>query len=275
MDIGFLTRLQNIDRRIIYSVVFIVLLYPMFNPIGLPLKISLVTQSAYDFIESLPAGTLVMFTTAIAPGVAAELEPQAIAFLKHSISKKFRLVLNPVAAESPRFVDRYRDMLLKAGYVEGRDFLVLPFLAGGEILYGAMATDLKSAYSMIAPGSSQLWDSLAGMQSFGLMVDCGGGESQLWALAHIEAKHKTPTIPLITAVILAVRQPYFTSGQYKGIISGLNGAAEYEVLARVPGRGAAGMDAQSMGHLWVIFTILLGNVAYFMTKGKKSPGGDR
>ncbi|MDP2873574.1 MAG: hypothetical protein Q8P31_13710 [Bacillota bacterium] len=275
MNGDFLTRMQNIDRRVIYTVVFLVLLFPMFNPIGLPLKISLVTQKAFDAVDALPAGSLVMFTTANAPGTAAELEPQSIALMRHAINNKLRVVLNPTAAESPRFVDGYRQMFLKAGYVEGKDFLVLPYLAGGETLFGAMGSDLKSAYSMIAAGSSALWDSIDGMQDFDMLADCGGGESQLWALAHIEAKHKTPTICLITAVILAVRQPYFTSGQYKGIVSGLSGAAEYEVLARVPGKGASGMDAQSMGHLWVIFTILAGNIAYFITKGKKSSGGDR
>lgn len=271
----FLTKMQNIDRRIIYTVVFVVLLVPMFNPIGLPLKISLVTEKAFEAIDALPAGSLMMFTTANGPGTAAELEPQSIALLRHSINKKLRVVLNPTAAEAPRYIDGYREMFLKAGYVEGKDFLVLPYLAGGETLFGAMAADVKSAYSMVSAGSSELWDSISGMQDFNMLVDCSGGESQMWALAHIEAKHKTPTVCLITAVILAVRQPYFTSGQFKGIVSGLSGAAEYEVMAKVPGKGASGMDAQSMGHLWVIFTILAGNFAYFVTKGKKSSGGDR
>jgi hypothetical protein len=136
-----------------------------------------------------------------------------------------------------------------------------------------MAADFKSTFNMIVPDQSALWDSITDIGDVDLMADCGGGESQLWAIAHIEAKHGTPTICLITAVILAVRQPFYTSGQFKGIVSGLNGAAEYEVLARVPGKGASGMDAQSMGHLWVIFTILAGNVAYFASLGKKSPGG--
>lgn len=273
MQGDFLTRLQNIDRRIIYTVVFLVLLFPMFKPIGLPLKIVAITRSAFNAVDALPAGSLVMFATANAPGVAAELEPQSIAVVRHMINKKLRIVFNPIAAEAPRYVDGYRQMCLAAGYVEGRDFLVLPFLAGGETLYGAMAADLKSAYSMV--GSSPLWDSIKGIQDFAMFIDIGGGESQMWALAHIEAKHKVPTICLITAVILAVRQPYYTSGQFRGIISGLSGAAEYEVLARVPGKGAAGMDAQSMGHVWVILTILAGNIAYFATRAKKPSGGGK
>lgn len=273
MENGVLSKLQNIDRRIIYTVVFLVLLVPMFKPIGLPLKISQVTQSAYDTVEDMPAGSLAMLTTANAPGTAAELEPQTIALIKHWIKKDFKILMWPSAAESPRYIDGYATLLKANGYVEGTDFVVLPYLAGGETVFGSMAADFKSTFSMIEPGQSALWDSITDIGDVDLMADCGGGESQLWAIAHVEAKHGTPTICLITAVILAVRQPFYTSGQFKGIISGLNGAAEYEVLARVPGKGASGMDAQSMGHLWVIFTILAGNVAYFASRGKKTPGG--
>lgn len=273
MDDGFFTKVQNMDRRIIYTILFAVLLVPMFRPIGLPLKITDVTQAAYDAVESLPEGSIVLFTTANAPGTAAELEPQSLAFIKHCVKKGHKLILWPSAAESPRFIDGYAELLTRSGYVEGDDFLVLPFLAGGETVFGSIASDFKSTFNMIKPGDSSLWDSINGVEDVDFLADCGGGESQLWAIAHIEAKHGTPTICLITAVILAVRQPYYTSGQFQGIISGLNGAAEYEVLARVPGQGAAGMDAQSMGHVWVVFTIVLGNIAYFATRGKRSPGG--
>jgi len=214
-----------------------------------------------------------MLTTATGPGVAAELEPQSIALIKHWMKRDFKIIMWPSAAESPRYIDGYAELLKDNGYVEGTDFLVLPYLAGGETVFGSMAADFKGTFNMIAPGQSALWDSITDIADVDLLADCGGGESQLWAIAHIEAKHGTPTICLITAVILAVRQPYYTSGQFQGIISGLNGAAEYEVLARVPGKGASGMDAQSMGHLWVIITILAGNIAYFLSLGKKSPGG--
>jgi len=260
------------DRRVIYTIVFLVLIVPMFRPMGLPLQITREAQAAFDTVDALPAGALVMWTTAIAPGTEAELEPQSIAMLKHFIAKGLRVVLSPTAAEAPRYCDRYAEMFAAAGLVEGKDYMALPYLAGGETLYGAIGNDLKSAYSMVTPGKSALWDSLSGMQDFGLLVDIGGGESQMWALAHIESKHHTPTICLITAVILAVRQPFFTSGQFKGIVSGLNGAAEYETLAKVPGAATSGMDAQSLGHLWIIFTILLGNAAMFISRGRRVSG---
>jgi hypothetical protein len=268
----FLTRLQSIDRRIIYTVIFLVLLFPMLKPMGLPLKVTRETQAAFDTVDALPPRALVMFTTATAPGVEAELEPQSIAMIRHMIKKNLRIVFVPTASDSPRYCDRYSEMCVAAGYKNGVDFMQLPYQSGGETLFAAIGTDLKSAYSML--GASELWDSITGIKNFDCLIDCGGGESQMWALGHIEAPHKVKTICLITAVILAVRQPYFSSGQFKGILSGLSGAAEYEFLARVPGLGAAGMDAQSLGHLWVIVLIVVGNIAFFLGKGRKAePAG--
>lgn len=270
----FLTRLQNIDRRIIYTVVFVVLAVPMFKPLMLPLEITRETRASYEAVEALPEGAVVMFCTAIAPGTQAELEPQSVAMIKHFINRNLKVIFAPTAAESPRYCDRYAEMCTEAGYSEGVDFVVLPYLAGGETLFGAIATDLKSTYTSVPAGQYELWDSVGGAEDLDLFVDCGGGESQRWAIGHVHARHGTPTIALITAVILAVCQPYFTSRQFVGMVSGLNGAAEYEVLAQVPGLAAAGMDAQSLGHAWVILTIVLGNVAYFITRTRKAgPAG--
>jgi hypothetical protein len=59
-------------------------------------------------------------------------------------------------------------------------------------------------------------------------------------------------------------EPYYQSGQIKGLLSGLRSAAEYEVRAGRPGRAAAGMDAQSLGHVVIIVAMALGNLAYFV-----------
>jgi len=46
------------------------------------------------------------------------------------------------------------------------------------------------------------------------------------------------------------------------------GAAEYEVLVGRPGEAAGGMDAQSLGHLAIVITVIIGNIGYFASGGK-------
>jgi hypothetical protein len=268
-------RLQNLDKRFIYTMVFIVLMVPMFKPIGLPLKVSRETQAAYDTIDSLPAGAVVLFMCGVSPTGEAENEPQTVALLRHLINRKIKVVMAPSVEEAPRYVQRFAELLRKYGYKEGTDFITLPFTAGKEMAYAAMGTDFRSLYQRVP--STPLLESIKDIKSFAAMIECINGENWRWMLAHIEARHKIKCIAMITAINLSACQPYFSSRQLAGVVSGLNGAAEYEMLAKVPGKGLGGMDAQSLGHLWIIALVVLGNVGYAMTKSGKTsqaPGGD-
>jgi hypothetical protein len=74
-------------------------------------------------------------------------------------------------------------------------------------------------------------------------------------------------IPL--AGVVAEMRPYIQSGQISSIINGARGAAEYELLRSEPGRAVAGMDAQSIGHIYVALLIIIGNIAAQLTGGRR------
>ena len=49
----------------------------------------------------------------------------------------------------------------------------------------------------------------------------------------------------------------------------MNGAAEFESLSGIPGKGTKFMLSQSFSHMVVIAFVLIGNVAFIMS-GRKS-----
>ena len=51
-----------------------------------------------------------------------------------------------------------------------------------------------------------------------------------------------------------------------GILGGLRGGAEYEILINKPGASVAKMDSESISHLYIIALIIIGNIGYFATK---------
>jgi hypothetical protein len=63
------------------------------------------------------------------------------------------------------------------------------------------------------------------------------------------------------------------SGQMIGLMSGLRGAAEYEMLLQQPSKGVAAMDALSASHLVMILFIIIGNIGYFVTKSRQGTQG--
>jgi hypothetical protein len=79
----------------------------------------------------------------------------------------------------------------------------------------------------------------------------------------------------VTAVSAADVYPYVETGQVIGLLSGMKGASEYETLVQKKGysqgllRASQGMDAQSLGHLFIMIFIIIGNIGYFAMRRKK------
>jgi hypothetical protein len=73
----------------------------------------------------------------------------------------------------------------------------------------------------------------------------------------------------VTSIQVNEVMPYVQSGQVKGILAGMPGAAEYEKLVGVPGIGTSGMDAQSIAHLVIVLFIIFGNVTFFIERQRQ------
>jgi len=98
-----------------------------------------------------------------------------------------------------------------------------------------------------------------------------GGVGPLGWIRQATTPFGTKQVAILSQVMVPSAIPYFQSNQLLGILSGLQGAAEYEQLLGVPGRGLASMGAQTFGHLWLITLVLAANVAYLV--GKSQEGG--
>jgi len=68
------------------------------------------------------------------------------------------------------------------------------------------------------------------------------------------------------AVSVPEYSAYLQSGQLSGMLMGIAGCAEYEQLLEEPGLALTFMNAQTVGHLLIIFLIIMGNVIYFANK---------
>jgi hypothetical protein len=68
-----------------------------------------------------------------------------------------------------------------------------------------------------------------------------------------------------TAVSAPRFYPLLQTGQINGLLGGLRGAAEYEILLGKEGKALAGMDAQSAAHFLIIFLIVVCNGVYLFT----------
>jgi hypothetical protein len=104
-----------------------------------------------------------------------------------------------------------------------------------------------------------------------------------WWANLVNAQFGTPVAVGCTAVSAPKYYAFYKSGQMLGLLGGLKGASEYEKLltgkyGRLDERiddvyadpsvytASKAMDAQTTDHLIIIVFIVLGNIAFFMTR---------
>ena len=264
--------LSNIDVRILQAGLVIVVVFALVNPMGLSVPITEGARRAYESINSLPAGSKVIFAVSTNPGSAAEHAAMGPAILKHLVKDNIKIAFIPTGSQATAYVVDYANQAKKLGYKEGTDFVNLPFRAGDEKFVASLGTGFKSVYKELQ--SSPLWDSIVDMKSFSMWIDISGGGSQMWAVAHIGDPFKIPVVSGVNSNMIMNLEQYLKSGQLSGLLGGLAGGAQYEVLSGAPASGVASMDAQGFGYLWIILLLILGNIGYLTSKkAGKAKGG--
>jgi hypothetical protein len=274
----FLTWFENLDRRILYVLVVLTLFYPLMKPIGLPVGLSPSTQQAYDTIEKLKPGDIALLSPSFTPGTIAENLPQTVAFARHLMKRGVRIVGVATRPDSALFNDQvFKAWAPVYGYVYGKDYINLPYQAGDESLVIAMGrVPFSELYPVDFYGKSTagtVVDDIKTVYDIDCVVDMLTGDSLVWFVRQLNASFGTVITGGSTAVGTPGLMPYVSSGQLSGLLSGLKGAAEYEVLAGTPGTAASGMDAQSLSHLLIMFFVIIGNIAYLARRRARS-GGD-
>ena len=258
-------KLEGMDRRILFLLVIFAVVIPLMNPMGLPLSISPYTRQAYETIENLPEGSIVIMSPAYNPGSEAELLPQNVAQVHHLMSRGIKLIWVSLAADSPMYARKIMDeMAPEYNYEYGRDYIIMPFTAGEEPTVASIGHDLRGLYTEDVNGvpltNFELWAEVNSIKDIALIVDFITGNSMLYFVRLVHTVHGTPVTGGATGVVTPILTPHIQAGQISGVLSGLRGAAEYEILIRRPGNGASGMDAQSLTHALLILFIIMGNI---------------
>ncbi|HHY45371.1 MAG TPA: hypothetical protein GX512_06650 [Firmicutes bacterium] len=270
-------KLQWIDVRILYAIIIVCLMIPMFRPVGLPVAISDNTRTVYNTVASVPDGGVIWVSHDTGPGNAPELNPMITALARQAFAKNCKLISTSLFNQTfgPGTTFDIIDAVAKEmGKEYGVDWVHLGYrdnawpatirLMIDNILEGAINRDWKGEPLDKMPLMKEV-KSIKDDVDLIFCTTVGSPGYSDWMTYVSEPLH----IPLTGGASLTMYsgvQPYIRSGQLKGFLGGLRGAAEYEQLVGVPGAGLAGMDAQSLGHITVIVFLILGNVGYFVSK---------
>jgi hypothetical protein len=274
-------RLLAIDRRVLYALIFLAVLIPSLIPMGLPIKVTPEVQHVYDRIDSLKPGQIIMLPLEYDPSTAAELEPMAFAVLRHAFSKNLRVLGLCLSSTGVTLVEREIAQVAKEyGKEYGKDYVYLGYQPYPGVVILTMGENFRTPFPLDYYGTPldnlPMMHGVRNYHDVGLVftVNATSGIDQ-WII-YGQGRYKFP-FGLGSAAVMATNYyQYVQSGQLFGIISGLRGAAEYEILIGKGNVARKGMDVQSVAHALIIAFIVLGNVAFFVERrrARRAPAAD-
>ena len=271
----FARRMVGLDRRIIFLLIAAAILLPLLQPFGLPIKISPEVKAVYDYIEALPERSVFLLSFDFDPSSKPELEPQAVALLRHAFRKNLRVIGMTHWLTGTGLADGvFSQVAAEMGKERGKDYAFLGWSPGGGALIISMGQDLYKAfpsdYSKTPTQGMLVLEGVRNLRDVNYMVSlaAGGAGIEMWYVFGKD-KYRFEMAGGSTGVIAPGLYPFLRSGQINGLIGGLQGAAEYETLIGQKGTATAGMDAQSATHFVIIALVILCNVFYFILRGEK------
>lgn len=267
--------------HILYILIIVSVAYAIISPIGLPIPISKETLALYDFINTIPAGKAVYMGFDYQASSMAEIEPNAIALLRHFFSRDIKVVMAGITVDSGALVERAMEVVLQ-DYPDkqyGVDWVNIGYKPGTNVFLQSLANNINEAAGGVDFKGNRL-SSLPLTQEVKSLKDvaiaCSMGSLNEGLSSYVKMIGTPLGIPVTGAcfaVSIPESMPLLQAGQLKGLLKGMRGAAEYEVLIKKPGTAAAGMDGQSLTHLLIILFVVIGNVQHFRTRRPQKGDG--
>jgi len=284
--------LGKIDRRIIFLLIGLSVLIPLVKPewVKLPIKIDKNTKIVFDSISALNEGDKVLLSFEYGASTKPEVHPMAVALLKHLFSKDIKVYIVSLWPEGPIMAKLAMDEIIESKLFDvkdGIDYVMFDYKVGGSIVIKQIADDFrgiyKQDYNRVPIEDLEIMNGIYSVEDFNFVFDFSAGVpgNAEWVQYACDPKN----IPLssgCTSIMVTDAIPYVESGQLKGILAGMPGAAEYEKLVYdylvdkyssdnpeiEKGRAFARMSAQSVAHLLMVIFIILGNLSYYFERKK-------
>ena len=293
---NYILKLGNLDRRIIFLLIGLSVLIPLINPnlVDLPLGQDRNTKIVYDSITELNDGDRVLISFAYGASTKPEVHPMAVGLLNHLFTKGVKVYIVSLWPESPIMAEQAISAIKESQLFDikdGIDFVMFDYKVGGFVVIKGIADNFRDIYQQDKNGISindlPIMEGIYDVKDFDFVFDFSAGVpgNAEWVQYACDPKN-VPLSSGCTSIMVTDAIPYVESGQLKGILAGMPGAAEYEKMVYdfmvkeqnnnnkyinlekdiVKGKAYARMSAQSIAHLLMVLFIIIGNIAYYFSR---------
>lgn len=260
-------------REVIYILIVAAITVPLFLPLGLKQRVTPEVEKFYRSIEELPAGSTVLVSFDFEASTVAETKPLAYAVVRQLFSKDIFVVSLSMLAEGTGLgYDFLTKIAQEYSKRYGEDYLFLGFRPQYQATILGLGEDFSKVFPKDYSGHElstlQLTQKVKNYVDIAMIISIADGDLPQYWVDYAQTRYQKKVLAAVTAVMATTYYPYLSSGQFSGLVGGLKGAAEYESLLGQPGLGSKGMEAQSLGHILIIFLIIAGNLTLLAKRNK-------
>jgi len=275
-----------IERRVVFVYVAFAVGLPLFMPISQKMTISPEVQQLYDAVLEQKPGSRVLISFDYDPPSAPELQPMAESFIRLCFERDLQVIIMGLWPQGPQQANLALQKVLEEEAIAaknlqyGVDYVNLGFQSGNEFVIQGMGDSFKKKFPTDYQGRP--YDDipmLSNVKNFYNIDYCfnlssGFPGSVEWVQVAVD-RYGQDMGAGNTAVQAPTMYAYLNANQLNGLLGGMNGAAEFEILCDYEGKGRKYMVSQSFSHVVVIAFVLIGNVAFFMSGRKSALNGEK
>lgn len=282
-------RLQTIDRRIIYGVLLVVILIPLFLPIKLPTYPSKQSQDFYDTIERVAKDSpnkIVIIDGQWSASTRGENQWQAQAVVTHLMARHLHFAIISFDTQNNTLMQAQvvEPLAQKYGYVYGRDYVnwgykpISSFVPTLKGLVTDIPGTIKKDYKGTPLAQIAVMKGIKTRGDVGAVVEITPSATAETWLGLFEQNNTPPFLFAPTAVMAPTYYPYLDTGQMAGMLTGIKGAGDYEGLLihanllDKPSFGTRAAGALSLVYTLIILLVILGNVGYYASRAAQRRG---
>ena len=287
-------KLGQLDRRFIFLLIALSVLIPLIKPgwVNIPIKTTSNSEIVFEQLNNLNKGDKVLVSFEYGASTKPEIHPMSIAVLQHLFSKGIKIYTVPLWPEGLMMAKYAIEEVVASNLFnikEHTDYVSLPYKAGGEIIIRGIATDIRSIFTQdvnnILLTEIEMMEGINNITDFDFVFDLSAGTpgNAEWVQFACD-QYNVPLSSGCTSIMVTDAIPYVESGQIKGILAGMPGAAEYEQMVFkylnslrdskilnkdvpiIPGKATSRMSAQSVAHLLMVIFIIFGNISYYLVR---------
>jgi hypothetical protein len=265
---GITDKLLNLDSKWIHLAMLVLVVWPLVNPLFLPIPIGETTQGYFDAIESLEPGSVVFFCVLVEPGNIPEVGYPSVTTLNHIAqlnreeNRDIKVVhFVTVRPDHAIVFDTYIKPRVDFGVMEyGKDWVFLGYVEGGTVAVRSFAEDtriVETDYYGNDIDDLDLMDEVKSAEDFDLIIGNGADVvSQVAVPFNIRCIYPTTSWGWTETVA------NYQAGIIEGALNGIRGSAEYAGLAKIPSPSISAMDATNATHLFLLAVALITNGIY-------------